>query len=293
VRTTSLYPFHGHYLDLGGPRCHYLDEGRGDPVVMLHGNPTWSFYYRDLVTALSATCRVVVPDHVGCGRSDKPDDSHYAYTLRRRVDDLERLLEHLSLRDGLTLVLHDWGGMIGMTYAHRYPERVRRMVVLNTAVFHLPPGKRLPWQLRLCRNRVLGPLLVRGLNLFCRGAARACCRRPLPPEVRAAYLAPYDSWGHRVAVLRFVQDIPLHPGDSGYDLVSEVDAGLDRFRGLPMLICWGERDFVFDRDFLGEWRRRFPEAEVHAFPDAGHYVLEDARDAILPLVQDFLRRHPL
>jgi haloalkane dehalogenase len=165
---------------------------------------------------------------------------------------------------------------------------------MNTAAFHLPPGKRLPWQLWLCRNTPLGPLLVRGFNAFCRGAARVgCTRSPMPEAVRAGYLAPYDSWRNRIAVLRFVQDIPLQPGDRGYELVSQVQDGLARFRDVPMLICWGERDFVFDGHFLREWQRRFPGAEVHHFADAGHYVLEDARDEILPLVRDFLQRHPL
>jgi haloalkane dehalogenase len=283
----------GHYLDLHGLRYHYLDEGQGEPVVMLHGNPTWSFYYRDLVRGLCDDYRAVVPDHIGCGRSDKPDDSRYPYTLERRVRDLEGLLDHLGLRENLTLVLHDWGGMIGMAFASRHPERVRRLVVLNTAAFRLPRGKRLPWSLWLCRNTPLGPLLVRGLNLFCRGAARYCARRPLPPDIRAGYLAPYDSWRNRVAVLRFVQDIPLRPGDPAYDLVSEVEDGLHRFRRLPVLVCWGECDFVFDADFLAEWQRRFPEAEVHRFPDAGHYVLEDTGAEIVPLIKDFLKRHPL
>jgi haloalkane dehalogenase len=292
--TTPLYPFAGHYLDLGGGlRYHYLDEGQGRPVVMLHGNPTWSFYYRDLVGALRDHYRAVVPDHVGCGRSDKPGDDRYDYTLRSRVRDLEALLEHLGLREDLTLVLHDWGGMIGMAFASRHPGWVKRLVVLNTAAFLLPAGKRLPWSLWLCRNTPAGPLLVRGLNAFCRGAARACCRRPLPAPVRDGYLAPYDSWAHRIAVLRFIQDIPLGPGDRSYQVVREVQDGLDRFRAVPMLVCWGERDFVFDHHFLAEWQRRFPAAEVHRFPDAGHYVLEDAGAAIIPLVRDFLRRHPV
>jgi haloalkane dehalogenase len=287
------WSFEEHYLDLGGLRYHYLDEGQGPPVVMLHGNPTWSFFYRDLVRGLRDECRVVVPDHIGCGLSDKPGDDRYDYTLGRRVDDLEALLDHLRLRDNLTLVLHDWGGMIGMTYAHRHPERVKRLVVLNTAAFLLPPGKRLPWSLWLCRNTPLGPLLVRGLGAFSRAAVRWCSVRPLPADVRAAYLAPYDSWAHRVAVLRFVQDIPLRPGDRSYELVHSVQDGLGRFRGVPMLICWGQKDFVFDRHFLAEWRRRFPAAEAHAFPDAGHFVLEDAGAEVLALVRDFLRRHPL
>ncbi len=117
----GLYPFRGHFLDLQGIRLHYLDEGRGEPVVMVHGNPTWSFYYRELVKALRDDYRVVVPDHVGCGLSDKPDDDRYDYTLDRRVADLEALLDHLGLTSDLTLVLHDWGGMIGMAYASRHP----------------------------------------------------------------------------------------------------------------------------------------------------------------------------
>jgi haloalkane dehalogenase len=283
----------GCYLDLQGLRYHYLDEGGGEPVVMLHGNPTWSFYYRELVRALRGEYRTVVPDHIGCGLSDKPGDDRYDYTLKQRVLDLEALLDHLELRDNLTLVLHDWGGMIGMAYAHRHPERVKRLVVLNTAGFRMPAGKRLPRSLWLFRNTPLGPLLIRGLNAFSRGAARYCARRPLSGAVRAGYLAPYDSWRNRIAVLRFVQDIPLAPGDRSYELVREVEEGLHRFRETPLLLCWGERDFVFDLDFLAEWQRRFPQAEVHRFPEAGHYVLEDAAAEIIPLVRDFLKRHPL
>jgi pimeloyl-ACP methyl ester carboxylesterase len=293
IPAPAPYPFAGRFLDLGGVRYHYLDEGRGDPVVMLHGNPTWSFYYRNLVLGLRDGYRTIVPDHVGCGLSDKPDDSRYEYSLRQRVADLEALLDHLELRDNLTLVLHDWGGMIGTAFAHHHPARIKRLVILNTAAFPMPAGKRLPWSLWWCRAPVVGPLLVRGLNAFSRGAIHYCVRKPLSPAVRDGYLAPYDSWQNRIAVLRFVQDIPLAPGDRGYDLVHEVAGGLHRFASLPMLICWGERDFVFDHNFLDEWHRRFPAAEVHRFPDAGHYVLEDAGADILPLIRDFLQRHPL
>jgi len=261
---------------------------------MVHGNPTWSFYFRRLAAALSPTHRVIVPDHVGCGLSDKPDDSKYDYTLKSRVDDLEALLDHLGIRTRITLVLHDWGGMIGMAYATRHPERIRRLVILNTAAFHLPTTKSLPWTLRACRNPLIGAPLVRGLNAFSRAAIRLCpTRRSLPAAVRAAYLAPYDSWRHRVAVLRFVQDIPLRPGDRAYDIVSDVEANLEKFRKTPMLICWGAKDFVFDAHFLSEWVRRFPDAEVHKFSDAGHYILEDAHEQIVPLVTGFLEAHPI
>jgi cis-3-alkyl-4-acyloxetan-2-one decarboxylase len=286
------YPFPSHFLDLNDIRYHYLDEGAGEPVVMLHGNPTWSFYYRRLVLALRDKYRVIVPDHVGCGLSDKPDDSRYRYTLSSRVHDLEALLDHLGINEKLTLVLHDWGGIIGMAYASRRPERIKRLIILNTAGFHLPPGKRLPWSLRLFRLPLLGTLLTRALNAFCRGAATHCCtRRPMPHDIRQAYLAPYDSWKSRIAVIRFVQDIPLKPGDTCYDLVTEIQNGLSYFLAIPILICWGEKDFVFDQDFLAEWQGRFPQAEVHRFPDAGHYVLEDASKEIIGLVREFLANH--
>ncbi len=280
----------------GGINLHYLDEGSGEPVVMVHGNPTWSFYYRNLADRLvgSGNYRVVVPDHVGCGRSDKPGDDRYSYTLAGRVDDLESLLDHLGLTRNLTLVVHDWGGMIGMTYAARHPGRIARLVVLNTGAFPLPKGKWFPWPLWVCRNTQLGALLVRGGNAFARIAARECCKRhPMGRDLRDAYTAPYDSWDNRIATLRFVQDIPLRAGDPGFDLIRDTAFGLGRFQSIPMLIAWGLKDFVFDRHFLAEWVRRFPEAEVHRFDDCGHYILEDARDEVIPLVESFLRRHPL
>ncbi len=283
------YPFTSHFLDLDGLRYHYLDEGSGPPVVMVHGNPSWSFYYRRLVSALKDRYHCIVPDHIGCGFSDKPGDDRYDYSLSRRVADLERLLDHLDIKEPLTLVLHDWGGMIGMTYAVRHPERIRRLVILNTAAFHLPQTKRFPLALRICRDTVLGALLVRGGNAFSRAASVVGCKRnPMSPALRSLYQLPYDSWQHRIATLRFVQDIPLSPGDRGYDLVSSTEAGLSRFATLPIQIIWGERDFVFDRHFLAEWERRFPAARVHRFADCGHYILEDAADEVIPLVSSFL-----
>jgi len=282
------YPFRGHYLDVDGHRMHYLDEGAGPTVVMVHGNPTWSYYYRNLVLALRDTHRVLVPDHIGMGLSDKPDDSAYSYRLEQRVADLGHLLEHAAPEGPITLVVHDWGGMIGLTWAVRNAERIERLVILNTAAFPLPAHMGLPTTLRIVRSPI-GVPLVRGLNVFCRYAARHCVTaRPLTDGQRQAYLAPYDSWANRRAVLRFVQDIPLAPDAPGYELLEEVGAGLEHFREVPTLILWGMRDFVFDPDYLHEFERRMPWAQVHTFPDAGHYVLEDALEAVRPLVVDFL-----
>lgn len=292
----SLYPWQGHFLDVGrGVKLHYLDEGQGEPLVMLHGNPTWSFYWRNLVTEFSKDHRVIVPDHVGCGLSDKPGDENYEYVLERRVADLDQLINSLNLGDRITLVVHDWGGMIGMAWATKNPHRVKRFVVLNTAGFGLPEGRKLPWQIGVVRYAPYFPVPVRAFNAFSRGANLMCSTRPgrMTPLIKDAYLAPYDSWKNRIAVQRFVEDIPLAPGDRSWPIVHEVSEKLEQFRKVPMLICWGRKDFVFDDAFLAEWRKRLPEAEVHVFEDAGHYVLEDAHEEISKLMRAFFAKHPL
>ncbi len=286
----ALLPFAPHHFDRGaGLRMHFLDEGSGPPVLMVHGNPSWSFYYRNLVLALRGTHRCIVPDHIGMGLSDKPGDAAYDYTLAQRIDDLEALVASLELQEPLTLVVHDWGGMIGMGWAVRHPEQIARLVILNTAAFPLPTGQRLPWLLKLARMPV-GTLLVRGFNAFAWGTARlGCTRRPMARAVAAAYRAPYDSWANRIATLRFVQDIPLRLGDRAFALVHHVAGNLDRFKATPALIVWGGQDFVFDDEFLGQWREHLPGAKVRYLADAGHYVLEDAADEVIPLIADFLR----
>lgn len=290
----SHYPFQSRFLDLDGLRMHYVDEGRGDPIVFVHGNPSWSFLYRGLISALRPTHRCVAFDHIGMGLSDKPGDERYEYTLERRVTDLEAALENLGLRSGLTLVLHDWGGMIGMAAAVRRPERIKRLVLMNTAAFLMPPGGFLPWQLKLARDSRLGAFLVRGFNAFAFGATMTCVtKRPMSADVRRLFTAPYASWAERIATLRFVQDIPLGPEDRAYAIAKATEDGLARLSEVPKLILWGEKDFVFNAKFLAEWKLRCPEAVFHTFPDAGHYLPEDEGPAVAALIREFLAAHPL
>ncbi len=289
-----LYPFSSRFAEVNGHRMHYVDEGAGEPVVMLHGNPTWSFYYRALIGAVSQGRRAIAPDHIGCGLSDTPGAAQYPFRLENRVADLALLLERIGVTGNITLVLHDWGGMIGAAYALRHVERVARLVVLNTAAFAMPPGKRLPWMLTLIRRApgIFTPAILR-LNLFARGAALTASKKGLAPDVRRGLLAPTGTRAGRLATLKFVQDIPLTESDASFPILRRVDEGLHALSEKPVLICWGERDFVFDGDYFKEWRRRFPQAEAHRFPEAGHYVLEDVPEKIVPLVLDFLNRHPL
>ena len=282
----NLYPFKAHWLDTDGGRLHYVDEGDPDapPMLMLHGNPTWSFYYRDLIRAFSADYRVVAPDHLGCGLSDKPAD--YDYSLDNRIKHVTDLAEALDLED-VTLVVHDWGGAIGMGWAVANPVRVGRFVVFNTAAFL---ASRIPFSIDICRIRGFGAVMIRGLNAFARAALiRAVHHRDrLTPDVQAGYLAPYDSWGNRVAHLRFVQDIPMSAGHPSYQRLERIGAGLVSLADRPMLIIWGAHDFCFDDAFFEEWKRRFPDAKTHYVEDAGHYVVEDAHERIIPWMKAYL-----
>lgn len=287
---TAPLPFPSHYARIGGFDLHYLDEGQGEPVLMVHGNPSWCFYYRNLIERLRPKFRCLAPDHIGMGLSAKPHDRDYPYTMVRRVADLSEFIDQLGV-ERLTLVAHDWGGMIGLSWAVHHPERVRRLVLLNTAGFRLPEGRRLPWQLRLARTPLVGDLLIRGGNAFARGAARiGCTRHPMTRELRDRYCEPYDSWDHRRAVLRFVQDIPLQPWHRAYAQVCNTEQGLSALRDVPTLILWGDRDPVFDDAFLARWRELLPAAEVRRYADAGHYLLEDAAEDVLPAIEEFLDR---
>jgi pimeloyl-ACP methyl ester carboxylesterase len=278
----------------------YLDEGPrdGEVVVMVHGNPSWSFYWRHLVLGLRDRYRCIVPDHVGMGLSDRPDDAadaspRYDYTLQSRVDDLDALLEHLGVTGPVTLAVHDWGGMIGFGWALSHMPQVKRLVVLNTAAFPLPDAKPMPWQLSMGRDSRLGGWLIRRFNLFARGAAWLGTERSLPADVRRGYIEPYNGWREAISTLRFMQDIPLREGDRAWPLLAEVARRLPEYADRPAFIGWGLRDFVFDRHFLDGFRRALPQAQVHAFEDAGHYVLEDRHEVLVPAVREFLDSHPV
>ncbi|MBK7876368.1 MAG: alpha/beta fold hydrolase [Planctomycetes bacterium] len=282
------YPFESRFLAVDGGRLHYVDEGPRDaPVVLcLHGNPTWSFYWRALVKGLSDRWRVVALDHLGCGLSDKPQD--WSYVLAAHVANVEALASHLAL-DRVTLAVHDWGGAIGMGFARRHPERVRRLVITNTAAF---ASDRMPWRIRVCRTPLVGEFLVRRLNAFAGLAPRmASARRGgIGAVARRGLLFPYDRPAHRVAIARFVQDIPMSSAHPSWNELAATDAALAGFADRPASIVWGERDWCFSKPFYEEWRRRLPQAESVLLPHAGHYVMEDAGDEVVRRVRAFLER---
>ncbi len=275
---SALYPFESHYLRLPvqvssaglGYSIHYIDEGKGRPLLMVHGNPSWSFLYRNLILGLSSHYRCIAVDHMGCGLSDKPQD--YPYTLAQHIQNLKSLIDHLGLQE-FDLVVHDWGGVIGLKIAQIYAQRVKTILILNTSAFL---SRRLPWQIALCRLPYLGPFLVQGLNVFARGATYQGVGKPLTKGVRAGFCYPYSNWKNRIAIRRFIEAIPLDSTLESYSIVEQVDKDLGLLSHLNLHLLWGMKDFCFTPDFLEGFQQRLPKAKVHPFSQAGHYVLEDA-----------------
>jgi haloalkane dehalogenase len=283
------YPFASHELELvNGATMHYIDEGSGPVVLMLHGNPTWSFYYRNLVRVLSqAGFRCIVPDHIGCGLSDKPRD--YRYTLAQRIEDVEALIDNLEI-DAFSLVVHDWGGAIGCGVGGRRPDALQKLVLLNTGAFR---SKRIPLRIGAIKVPGLGEFIIRGMNGFAGPASIMAAKVPLKTPVKRGMLWPYRSWGDRVAVWNFVKDIPLRESHPSYETLSEVEAGLAKLADKPVQLVWGQKDFCFNMHFYERFRQFFPRAESVVFPKAGHYVLEDAGEQAWKGIASFLAEDEL
>ena len=285
------YPFDSHFFTLAdGLRYHYVDEqnaAENRPVLlMVHGNPTWSYFWRNLITSFRDRFRCIAVDHIGCGLSDKPDEDEYPFTLERRITDLVQLVEHLDLKR-ITLIAHDWGGAIGMGAAVRLPERFEQFVFMNTAAFR---STQCPMRIRLCRLPILGRLAIQGLNLFSLGTLWMASANPknLTPEVRSALLAPYNSWSRRLAVYRFVQDIPLSPRHPSYETLLKIEESLSLFRERRVCLIWGMLDWCFSPEYLKQFLQFFPEADVHRLEKAHHLLLEDAPEEVAVALETFL-----
>jgi pimeloyl-ACP methyl ester carboxylesterase/3-oxoacyl-[acyl-carrier-protein] synthase III len=280
------YPFAPQtFITPRGARMSYVDAGPSsdEAVLLLHGNPTWSYYFRHVVQSLAQSRRCIAPDHIGMGLSDKPQD--YDYTLVARIADIGALVASLQLRR-IHLVVHDWGGAIGFGLATQRPELVGRIVVLNTAAFR---SMRIPASIALCRTKFPGTAIVRGLNGFARPATRmAMHQRALTAIEKRAYLLPYGSWADRVAVDAFVKDIPLNASHPSHATLAALEGRLPLLRDHEIKIVWGGADFCFNDQFYKRWIELFPCAERHYFAEAGHYVIEDAREEAVPLIRDFL-----
>jgi len=292
----GTWPYKPQWFDHPDGTMHYIDEGPRDgrPVVMVHGNPTWGYLYRRFIEAVTAAgYRAIVMDHLGFGRSEKPDDPE-RYRIPRHGGRCESLLESLDLHDA-TVIVQDWGGPIGLTWAARHPERLRSLCILNTYC-HRPKGKvPLPLPLKLFRMPGIGEVMVKGLNAFVKVFLfKAGLTHPerLGANEKAAYRAPHPTWSSRTSVLVFPREIPSGPEGSVSDFVGDIHDRLIAGCGdKPVLIAWPMNDIAFTPDILEDmWLPDFPDAEVVRVEDAGHYIQEDAHEVVIPKLLEFLKR---
>ena len=279
----DIYPFESHYFELKGCRYHYVDEGSGEVFLMVHGNPTWSFMFREMILEFRKTHRVIAPDHLGCGLSDKPPA--FPYRLETHIDNLEALVLGLKLND-INLLVHDWGGPIGLGFALRYPERIKRIIISNSAAFAM---NRIPWRISIGRIPYVGRKLIVDMNLFARFATLMTTVRPLSEQVRAGYLLPFAGGPQdRTAILRFVEDIPMGPDHPSFELLLGIEHGLWMFREKPVAVVWGMKDWCFTPLFFERWVDFFPHAETLTLDNAAHLLYEDAVQDLVPFFHHFL-----
>ena len=289
----QLYPFESHFINVNGYRLHYLDEGKGrNTVVLLHGNPTWSFLYRNFIPRLAKSCRVIAPDYLGFGLSEKPAEES-AYSLDGHIANLIGLLDAIEA-ENVTVVMHDWGGPIGFGYTQARKEKAKGLVILNTWCHTGEPSEfhRSPFTWRILHAPVLGQLLLKRRNLLVERTIYLSVwhRERLTPTVLDAYRFPFPDYDSRTGVLAFTRTIPLRPGDRGWDTMVRLEAGLKDL-DMPACILWGEGDVVFPPEFAMRFFKTLPKANEPVFFKKGrHFIQEDhpeeITDAILQLIRE-------
>lgn len=261
-------------------------------MVLVHGNPVWGYVWRAFVQPLlDAGYRVVVPDYLGFGRSDKPADADL-YTPRRHAERFDALMESLDLHD-VTVVPQDWGGPIGLWWAGRHPERIRGLFILNTFINRPLIPVELPVPLRLFRKPLVGEVMVKGLDVFKRGLLfKSAVKHPerMTELTKRAYLQPHPDWSSRTAVLVFPRHIPSGPDGDTADLMGEVEEAMDRhFRDKPMRVVWSMGKGVFGEAPLRHGiLPAFADVDLVELDDAGHFAQEDVPEKLVASLLDFL-----
>jgi len=277
----GTYPFKPRYEMINGFKMHYVDEGNGEPIVCVHGMPTWGYLYRKFINQLSSTNRMVAPDQMGFGKSDVPQDKEYR--MREHVNNLKDLLIKLDLWK-ITLVVQDWGGPIGFGFAVDFPDRIKRLVIMNTSVGVMSEDKT-PWYAPLEERGIYNQFIMNIEGLIKNGILN---KRNITNEMIEAYTTPFPEEKYYRGALAWPKDIPVgksHPSASDMQYVRD---NLDKLSDKEKILIWGLKDPIFPERTIGWWNKIYPNIETHKIPTASHFLQEDAPEQIISIIQDFI-----
>jgi len=278
---TKEYPFAHNYLTVDGAQLHYIDEGQGEVILFVHGTPSWSFEFRNVIKYLSKKYRCIALDHIGFGLSDKP--AGYDYSIQNHTATLLKLINHLQLNQ-FTMLVHDFGGIIGLAAAEQIPEKISKLIILNTwcrSIQDEPEYKKMKGIL----GSPLMPFLYRYFNFSAKYILPAAFgeRSRLTPEVHQQYLKPFGNACERNGTVAFAKSLLRDQ-----DYYASIGKKLPVLKNKPVLIIWGMKDAFITEKHLLWMQEQFPAAEVVKYEDAGHFVLEEKSVVAGPVIEAFL-----
>jgi cis-3-alkyl-4-acyloxetan-2-one decarboxylase len=277
------FPFESKFFELPtlNAKIHYVSEGQGDPILCVHGNPTWSFYFRKIISEFRHSHQVIAFDHLGCGYSSRI--KNFSYQLKDHIINLTKFVENLDLQN-ITLVVHDWGGAIALGFAVNNISRIKKIVLTNTASFY---SSDVPKRIKILKTPIVGEYLIQKFNIFAQAATLMASAKGLSNTVKKSLLAPYNNYDSRLGIAKFIQDIPLNESHPTYKTLLEIEKLLPKLQ-VPVLALWGMKDFCFHEKFLTKWKNIYPHLKAFEVYDAGHYLFEDAPQYCLEKIKSFL-----
>ncbi|TXT57245.1 MAG: hypothetical protein BAJALOKI1v1_1830005 [Promethearchaeota archaeon] len=278
----DTFPFTPYFERINGFNMHYVDEGEGEPIVCIHGMPTWSYLYRKFITQLSKEYRVIAPDQMGFGKSDVPQDKQYI--MEEHVDNLKTLLLRLNLSD-ITLIVQDWGGPIGFGFSVDYPERIKRLVIMNTSIGVMKEGKN-PWYQPLVEKGIYKQFIMNIGGLLKGGIHN---KDKITDVMIKAYEAPFPSEEYYIGAFAWPKDIPIGDAHPSASIMTHVRKNLYKLDKKEKILIWGIKDPIFPKKLISWWKNIYPDIDIHKISNASHFLQEDVPDHIIALIKKFLK----
>ncbi|MHA1270498.1 MAG: alpha/beta fold hydrolase [Candidatus Helarchaeota archaeon] len=287
----GTFPFKPNFHEINNFNMHYIDEGNGDPIVLLHGEPTWGYLYRKFISPLSEKNRVIVPDHMGFGKSDVPQN--LPYKLEQHIDNLSKLLKDKLNLNNIILVMQDWGGPIGFGFATENPNLIKGVIILNTSVGVAKEDRRL-WYESMVEDGSYDQLMG-NMKLFISQIMFGMFMKKFPRDekkiMKKAYTAPFPSKEYCIGAKAFPLDIPKGKSHPSSKIMQRIRDNLGLLNDIPKILIWGMKDRIFPPKIIDIWKKIYPDIKIHNIIDAGHFLQEDNPEKVISIIKDFINSY--